>query len=155
MPDIGIDFPFTQVRELADRCRDSLDQPAARQEIRRTVGDVLLRFVQEDFDLKSRGGTGVGGIRWSPLSPETAVRKRSRVIGVERGELERSARVVFGGLASDEMDVAVLFTAPHAEFFDRDRPLLPETTPATWDGEIGRVTGEWAEKVIQAEVDRD
>lgn len=41
------------------------------------VGVATLSQVQQDFIVKSRGGTGRDGIKWTPLSPKTIAQRRT------------------------------------------------------------------------------
>jgi hypothetical protein len=54
------------------------------------VGVAALSQVQQDFLLKSRGGTGRDGISWPPLKPETIARRRRSAGDVQaaRAEIE-------------------------------------------------------------------
>ena len=55
------------------------DPAQAARGVQLRLATSLLSQVQQDFLVKSRGGTGKDGVRWPPLSPATiAARKRTR-----------------------------------------------------------------------------
>lgn len=61
---------------LAGRAADAA-QVARGVQLR--VATALLSQVQQDFLVKSRGGTGKDGVKWPPLSPRTvAARRRTK-----------------------------------------------------------------------------
>ncbi len=49
--------------------------PAAKG-LQLRLGVALLSQIQQDYIVKSRGGTGKDGIRWAPLKPSTIARRR-------------------------------------------------------------------------------
>lgn len=56
------------VRQLDSRLAELLQE----------VGVSVLSNAKLDFEVKSRGGTGAGGIKWAPLKPATEARKARR-----------------------------------------------------------------------------
>lgn len=76
------------IRTLAGRSSDHLTLARGLQ---LRIGMVMLSQINEDFVTKSRGGTGVDGIKWKPLSPITIMNRR---FGPgEKGRLNKAAGV--------------------------------------------------------------
>lgn len=66
---------------LRNAVRD-LDQRLA--ELLQEVGTSVLSAAKLDFQVKSRGGTGAGGITWEPLSPRTIAARARKHAGVKK-----------------------------------------------------------------------
>lgn len=144
MPELRVHIPIDQIRTLAQQAVRSLDD---KHEIRQTLAATVKPLVQQDFDQKSQGGSGAGGISWAPIKAKTAETKKSKRIGVETGELEKSLRVSEGH--SQRADVLIEYTAPHAKEFDKKRPLLPDQLPPAWLQPMEVDVVKWGERKIQ------
>lgn len=70
------------------------------QGIQLRAGVALLSQIQQDFIRKSRGGVGLDGIVWPPLSPKTIAQRR--VSGAEKKALGIGGRRVRGLLTPQE-----------------------------------------------------
>ena len=145
-PQFKISFPFQEIAALAQRAQTALSQ---RTEIRRELADTLQKLIRQDFQTKSQGGMGVDGIHWAPRRSAVAHRKRPRPIGVHKGTLSNSLKVESG---VGRVDVVAKYIAPHAEVFDKQRPLLPESCPQEWQALFDNQVAAWAEQRIQKEV---
>jgi len=156
MPNLVVDFPFQQIRDLASRSRLALDRK--RQAIQQTLGMVVKNLVLDAFNVKSHGGRGADGITWLPDKPSTAKAKHSSVIGVNTRQMIDSLQVTAGGSESGSSgnvpDIVVAFTATHSVYFDQDRQLLPEEMPDQWARAIEQPVQDWMQATVQAEVDR-
>jgi hypothetical protein len=82
-------------------------------------------------------------------------------IGVDTGELRNSPVAVYnapsggvvlgiGQVIAAPMDIgnvtdslSVAYNAPHAEWFDHDRPLMAVNMPAAWQRKLERIAGDW------------
>lgn len=144
MPFLKVHIPIDEVRRMADQAVRSLED---KSEIRQTMAQTVKPLVQQDFDRKSQGGAGAGGIGWAPVKAQTAQSKGTKLIGVRTGELRESLEVSEGH--SQRADVLIKYTAPHAKEFDKKRPLLPVELPAEWRGPIEVDVTKWGEKKIQ------
>lgn len=156
MPNLIVDFPFAQIRDLATRSRLALDRK--RQSIQQTLGMVVKNLVLDAFNVKSHGGMGSDGISWLPDKESTAKAKHSSVIGVNTRQMIDSLQVTAGGSESGSSatpDIVVAFTAPHAVYFDQDRQLLPEEMPDQWARAIEQPVQDWMQATVQMEVDRN
>jgi hypothetical protein len=153
VPNLVVDFPIAQIRDLATRSRLALDRK--RQAIQQTLGMVVKNLVLDAFNVKSHGGRGSDGISWRPDKPETVRNKRSAVIGVNTRQMLDSLTVTVGGAAAENPavpDIVVAFTAPHAEYFDEDRQLLPDDLPDAWASAIEGPVRDWVQATVQVEV---
>lgn len=120
------------LRSLAAvRQRLMVEKPA----ILRDIGRKVLARAHEAFNVKSAGGTGADGLQWKPLTARyVGQRKAGTAIGVRSGTL-RDPRFDVLDVHADESYVSVGFGAPHAEFFDEERPLINNYLPAAWFAE--------------------
>ena len=143
------DFEVTpsmgEIRRRMEDAGRSIDQ--GRQDMARQLAPVLRSLILEDYEVKAAGGRGRDGIKWTPLKAATvrAKEKHADFIGIETGQLEQSLTVRYGG---QEADLVAEFTAPHADDFDRLRPLLPNDLPDEWLREIEAGMLEWAEQRV-------
>lgn len=103
--------------------------------LQRKVEPTIKQLVQEDFRRKSRGGAGADGRRWRNLAQSTIDKKKSDIIGIEFGDMYESLRVV--PVKQNETMLLISYENEHSEFFDEQRPLLP-------DGDVP----EWVEKMV-------
>jgi hypothetical protein len=98
--------------------------------LQRKVSPTLKQLIQEDFKVKSRGGTGADGLRWKKLAQSTIDKKKSDIIGIEHWDMYDSLRII--ATRSGETLLEVSYQSDHAEFFAMDRPLFPEGDVPKW-----------------------
>lgn len=149
MPELRVHIPIQEIRRMADQAVRSLEE---KSEVRQTLAQTVKPLVEEDFRAKSLGGSGAGGLSWAPISARTAQTKRSKRIGVDTGELEKSLRVSEGH--SQRADVLIEYTAPHAAEFDKKRTLLPTELPQQWRGPMEADVAKWGESKMQKAVNQ-
>lgn len=114
-------------------------------------GRWVLQEAHENFEIKSRGGTGSDFITWAPLKPSTIRRNRGRTaIGVATGELgdPRHDRLEVIHRQNKSIGVLAGFGAPHAEFFDERRPLMPDEPPDDWIAHLQEMAEVWGETIL-------
>lgn len=68
----------TDLPQTLLQAADDIDQQMAG--LLQEIGTQLLSLQKQDFEKKSRGGTGVDGTTWKPLSPMTEYLKATRSI---------------------------------------------------------------------------
>lgn len=147
--EIQIKMPMEQIRKLVRDAEKSLEQ---RSEVRRKLSEKLYLLVKRDFLRKSLGQRGDDGIQWKPIKADTAKKKGTRVIGIDTWDLLESLTV---STRQGGADAVASFESDHAEFFDRERKLLPETPPDPWMQAMQvEVVEPWAVKQIQAVFDK-
>lgn len=106
------------------------------------IGRQMEERARTDFLIKSRGGTGAGGITWKQVTL-TEQRRKQRVgapaLGVRTQELLKSLTHTVGpgatawGKPLVTGEVAIEFTdQPKANAFNAERPLFPTRLPAEW-----------------------
>lgn len=118
-----------------------------RPQLLRRWGRAIVDRAHRDFDIKSRGGIGSDGIQWAPLKPATLRRKKgvSR-IGISSGLLEEPAGDL---IRVNRRSVTAGFADAHAEFFDEQRPLIPEELPDDWRRYLEQLTETWGEEALR------
>lgn len=132
---ITIEFPDDAGRDL-NKIADQLS--AGLPDVMLAVGVEIAGYVSEDFEKKSRGGTGEGGIKWAPLAEATIKKKAKRAkggdtstqIGVDTGLMRSTIQPGFkaddnkGGnvLEAKGNEVTVGFGRSYAKYFDEGRP---------------------------------
>jgi hypothetical protein len=124
----------------------SSDRGAMLDRVASTLKELILR----DFDVKSAGGAGADGTKWlADKSVTVKAKGGDSRIGVRSGELKNSLKVDRG---VGDADLIAAFESDHAKFFDRARPLIPETLPSAWDEAVSAIVAPWAEQVIEREI---
>ncbi len=134
------------IRQRLHAAQRSIDQGMI--DLANQLAPVLRGLILEDYETKAAGGVGRDGVKWKPLSQSTKNAKSNDYIGIETGKLESSLSVRFGGSA----DLVAEFTSLYAEFFDEERPLLPDEMPDYWTAELEAGALEWAEQRIEREL---
>lgn len=86
--------------------------------IRRRMGNALLKAIRDDYEVKSKGGTGRDGVTWTPLSKRTLELRRqkgntSELILRDTGETFDSLRPGVADLPSGEPQQ--IFSVPPGE----------------------------------------
>lgn len=124
------------LQQITDELRNGLD------DVLTGIGMELAGFVSEDFERKSRGGTGEDGIKWAPLAESTIKKKAKRAkggdtstqIGVDTGLMRSTIQPGFkpsgsdgGGVQVKGHEVEVAFGRRYAKFFDEGRPAKTRT----------------------------
>lgn len=120
------------LREIADLLEQSID------DVLTAIGEELTGYIMEDFETKSRGGVGEGGIQWAPLDPRTIAKKAKRAkggdtstqIGVDTGLMRMSIQPLTPDLDGkggsifkiEGNQVSVGFGRHYAKYFDEGRP---------------------------------
>ncbi len=146
---IDIDSIKDQVASLAREAKEVIR--TSYPEIRGKIQVPLKRLVEEDFRIKSRGGTGAGSIKWRRLKQSTINRKNSDIIGIEFGDMLASLRVTSGG---GQSVLEISFDNEHAEFFDMERSLLPDGDVPQWLSELEPLIEEVLTQQIQRQIDK-
>ena len=172
MPKFSLNHELEKIRRQLKRTREELRQKKA--ELLETMGVQLLSDAQLDYLTKSRGGTGLDGVKWNPVKNVRAKNRRGRKsegktksgktlpgpdqneIGVDTGLQRASASPGFVGpdgkggnfFVQDADSVTVGYGREYSEHFDAQRPLLPDTLPDEWVQHQEEVLKEWAEKII-------
>jgi hypothetical protein len=103
----------------------------AREAFDVAVATELKRLAEEDFDKRSRGASGATGRKWKRLAPSTVQKKGSTIIGIDQGDLVNSLKVTV-----NNRGISATYAAPHAGYFDEERPLLPSSLPMTWERKL-------------------
>jgi len=120
------------LNKIADELRNGLE------DILVGIGTEIAGYVSEDFETKSRGGTGAGGIKWAPLDPKTVKCKAKRAkggdtstqIGVDTGLMRSTIQPTYKAPSGDGgsavrvhgNEVSVGFGRKYAKYFDEGRP---------------------------------
>jgi hypothetical protein len=120
--------------------------------LQRKVEPTIKQLVQEDFRIKSRGGAGADGRRWRKLAQSTIDKKNSDVIGIEFGDMYESLRVV--PVKRNETMLLISYENVHAEFFDEQRPLLPDGDVPKWIEKMEPLVEEVVTQNIQRLIDK-
>lgn len=171
-----VHFPLADLKRAARNNQQAIEQEIA--DILEVLGIQLLSLIQLDYEVKSRGGSGAGGVTWKPLKPETAKRKGRRgrrnrnrrttasgrrrpragqtAIGVDTGLQRASATPGYrapdgeGGNVFElgATDVTVGFGRSYSQYFDDERELIPEPLPMQWQHELDLTASEMLEEVV-------
>lgn len=142
---VSVEFDAADTMARIQRVRDRLRE--RRPQLLRAWGRELLDRAHRDFDAKSAGGQGSDGSSWKPLLPATVRRKGgSTRIGVRSGELEQPAGDL---IRLNRSSVTAGFGDAHAEYFDEQRPLLPERMPDAWYQHLAQMALEWGLDVVK------
>ncbi len=131
---------ITAARNALTSFPDVLDRQRPR--LLADIGQRMEERTRADFLVKSRGGTGAGGIAWKRVTP-TEQRRKQRIgapaIGIRTQELLKSLTHTIGpgatswGKPLDAGTVAIEFTdQPKANAFNAERPLFTTRLPADW-----------------------
>ena len=138
----------------------------ATPQLLQVVGVGALGLIRSDFEVKSRGGTGVDGTTWKDVTEETKERKRKKgrgsstahQINVDRGLLRNSSQPGFshaeGGNifdqsnTEDEASVTVGFGMEYAGYVDEVRELIPDPWPDVWLAELNEITEEAIDTIL-------
>ncbi len=91
--------PAQAVEAIRRAFSDPNDNPI-RDQILIRIGNALLSEIEQDFVVKSRGGTGQDGIKWKPLSPKTIAQRR--ITAAERKKAGLTSANMFRGLLTAE-----------------------------------------------------
>lgn len=126
-----------KLQEMSGQSRRKIQ--SIRSEIDSAIGYELRRCAAEEFDKLSRRGSGADGRKWADDKPETKKRKKTNLIGVETGEMQRSLTS-----SVNNRGVRVEYTAEYAQYFDENRKLLPDKLPMTWENRVTKA----AQRVI-------
>lgn len=148
------------VAEFAEPIRALSELPAMLdRQLPRLMGEIGQRMkerAREDFLVKSRGGTGAGGVRWAAVTPaEQRVKQHlgARGLGVRTGELLNSLTFTTSGSTSwgkpiAKGEVAIEFTdQPKANAFNAARELFPSRLPAAWYSQLDGMTQLFVEDI--------
>lgn len=146
-PEVHLEFPWSDIRVQTQRAYSALEE---RTEIRSDLARLLRELIAQDFETKSNGRTGAGGIRWRAIAATSSTTSSSTRIGNKTGSLSASLRVIAS--SGTGPDVIARYTAPHAAQFDRRRLLIPETCPPEWQERLEKPVAAWSEQQIQKEV---
>ncbi|WP_437187602.1 hypothetical protein SH668x_001003 [Planctomicrobium sp. SH668] len=131
------------------------------EDVLTAIGTELLGYIAEDFEAKSRGKVGAGGIQWDPLTAARIKQKAKRAkkgdtstqIGIDTGVMANSISPKFAppdGQGGNVFEVTghaveVGYGRTYAKHFDKLRTLIPEELPQDWiDG---------CEEIVQAWID--
>lgn len=133
-------FDFTETRRALSELSAALDRqtPSLLGEI----GARLKERTHADFMVKSRGGTGAGGITWKAVTPDEQ-RKKQRAgfrggLGVRTGELLSSLEIRSAGETAWGKPIPYGMVSlefvdqPKANAFNVHRPLFPDRLPHKW-----------------------
>lgn len=71
-----IRFPENELVATVRNLQGRLEQD--RRNLLNILGVQLLSLEKQNFEKKSRGGTGEDGVKWRPLNHETIIRKNLR-----------------------------------------------------------------------------
>lgn len=173
-----------KVRVPADDVRSALKRARVlfatqQRDALETMGVRILSFSRQSYVTKSRGGTGMDGIKWAALSEQTVKRKSNKgaakkqknraatksgkarptgnatAIGIDTGLQINSASPGFkaqgGGniMRLTNTDIEVGYGRSYSEHFDKRRPLMPETLPDKWRQACEEIVARWAERLIK------
>lgn len=96
MPTIHIRATRAEVRQIlgtipAILAGQTSDPSGVAKALQLRMGNALLSTIQQQFMVKSRGGTDSAGIKWAPLSPYTIANRRTtpgelKSLGVKQGK---------------------------------------------------------------------
>lgn len=128
----------TDIPEAAKRIGDLRE--TLRRQHPQTLGHIgrdVVAAAHQDFLVKARGGRGADGIRWAAVTPREALIKRRlgrTAIGVRSGALGSLANLRANVRSNvDRPGVQIEFAEqPKANFFNAERPLLPDRLPEEW-----------------------
>lgn len=164
-----VTFPIEQLKQAIRRNRRVVRDSIA--DVLEVVGIQLLSEIQIDYDVKSRGSTGVAG-GWRPLKPATIRQKNRRgrgrrtrsqraragssAIGIDTGAQRNSATPGFRGTDGEggnvfeigAADVTVGFGRSYSKHFDNDRELIPDPLPQAWTDDLDQTVSEMLEEII-------
>lgn len=146
-------------------------EAAWEAELPAVLEEVAVSFIanqSEHFEDKSRGGTGADGKKWKPLAESTEWQKARRgqrlprtgtppksQIGVDTGILRTSLGFAVGIAQADFAEVTIGYSVgnfgetTYADYFDEDRPLIPERTPGPWVDEAEEIIAVAFEEIVQ------
>lgn len=172
-----IRVPADDVRSALRRARVSY--ATQQRDVLEALGVRVLSYAQQDYRTKSRGGRGSDGITWEPLAESTVNQKskrgaakrqknrkqtksgklravqRSMAIGIDTGLQQASASPGFQASGGGNIfrltntEITVGYGRSYSEFFDEQRPLLPDVLPDAWRPELEGIVTRWAEKLMR------
>ncbi len=153
---IKITLTSSDARNLSE-IADSLSQ--GLEDVLLAVGTEMTGYVMEDFEAKSRGGSGADGTQWKPLDPKTIKRKAKRAkggntqtqIGVDTGLMRASAMPGLASQAAENAapieiqgnEVTVGFRRRYSKYFDKSRTLIPDPIPQEWVDAAEEIVEQW------------
>lgn len=121
------------------------------------IGTRLKERARSDFLVKSRGGTGAGGITWKQLTPSELRNKQRQGfrggLGQRTGDLLSSLEVRYSGSTSwgkpiPPGTVSLEFSdQPKANAFNAERPLFPSQLPAEWYSQVDGSVKQFVDQV--------
>lgn len=175
-----VHMPIDEIHDALRATRNEVTQ--RQPELMEVLGVQILSNAQLDYRAKSRGGTGSDGIKWTPLADSTVERKNRRGkkkrgrrrrgsdasptgktttdIGVDTGLQRNSAAPGYSGGDGkggnvhefDALHVTVGFGRTYSEYFDDDRPLLPDPMPPEWVDELNDIVNDHYTEILDKEL---
>jgi phage gpG-like protein len=137
------------------------------------IGNAVLKLIQDDFLVKSKGGTGAGGVAWAPLKESTLERRRRK--GIEHEEILKQTESLLESLTPDQNNavdavriagqvfeyavgsITVGTDIPYADYHQNGtaymppRPIVPLSgdLPVEWESAVDQAIEEAFQVVIE------
>lgn len=149
---IVIEHDLRRLSKGAKRLRSEIR--AERKKQARETGREVLKLEKANFQSKSKGGIGDGGVKWAPLAESTLIRKARQVqaaanrkgkkktlravsmaaavIGVQTKRMLKALKVIYAGPRSVVVGYEVTTAAWWQRIFNYTRELMPTPLPPKW-----------------------